>query len=128
MKFAILHHGGCSGTRFHYRISESGACQVDLPETDPGEHPLCIGIVLQGNADTSAPAPAQLDALRALLLNLKTRFPDIAVGGHRQIRGERTTCPGKHFPLSTLRGWASHELIVERDATFQALVDRQYRL
>ena len=126
MKFAILHHGGCQG-RFHYRIDASGKSHLDMSESEPGEHAACLGIQLEGNADVTAPNEAQLTALRKLLLALKSRYPHIQIGGHRQIRGEATTCPGKTFPLTSIRDWAGSELIIERDAALQDLVDRQYR-
>ena len=127
MKFAILHHDACGASRHHYRIDDSGAREVLRGETEPGELPQCIDIVLSGDADQHAPEPAQLDALRTLLRELKLRYPDIAVGGHRQIRGQRTTCPGRYFPLTELRDWSASELLVERDAALQDIVDRQYR-
>ena len=126
MKFAILHHGPCQG-RFHYRIDITGESHLEQPETQPGSHPNCLGIQLQGDADVAAPNEAQLTALRKLLLALKSRYPHIQIGGHRQIRGETTNCPGKAFPLASLRNWAGSELIIERDAALQDLVDRQYR-
>ena len=127
MKFAILHHGACNGTRFHYRIDSAGESHLELPEQEAGEHPNCLGILVDGNADRTAPTAAQLMALRALLLQLKSRYPHIRVGGHRQIRGETTTCPGKAFPLTDIRDWSSTELVIERDAALQDLIDRQYR-
>lgn len=128
MKFAILHHGACTGRRFHYRIDASGESILDIPENQPGEHRHCLGIKLEGDADATPPTAAQLATLRKLLLSLKSRYPDIQVGGHRQIRGATTTCPGKTFPLTDIRDWAGSELIVERDAALQDLVDKQYRL
>tara|TARA_A100001037_G_scaffold256261_1_gene242298 strand:- start:12055 stop:12441 length:387 start_codon:yes stop_codon:yes gene_type:complete len=127
LKFAILHHRGCAGTRFHYRIDPDGECRAALPESEPGEHPKCIGILIDADADAAVPSDAQMDALRTLLLQLKVRYPDIQMGGHRQIRGEDTTCPGKQFPLTAMREWAGHDLVVERDALLQDIVDAQYR-
>jgi N-acetyl-anhydromuramyl-L-alanine amidase AmpD len=128
VKFAILHHGACSGSRFHYRIDRAGESRLELAESDAGQHPGCIGIVVDGNADAAAPTEAQLAALRKLLLQLKSRYPDIQIGGHRQVRGETTSCPGKAFPLTAIRDWAGHDLIIERDNGLQDMIDRQYRL
>lgn len=127
MKFAILHHAACTGTRFHYRIGDDGGRAVELAETEVGERAQCIDIVVAGDCDVTGPSAAQLEAVRDLLRELKVRYPAIQVGGHRQIRGTQTTCPGRHFPLPELRDWSTGELVAERDAAMQALVDRQYR-
>ena len=127
LKFAILHHAACSGRRFHYCIHSSGERDVLLAESEPGEHAQCIGIMMAGDGDAAPPSPEQMAALRELLRELKARYPDLQVGGHRQIRGSTTTCPGQHFPLNELRHWSTGELIAERDAAMQDIVDRQYR-
>lgn len=126
MKFAILHHDRCHGTAFHYRIDASGATTRELADTEPGEHAKSIGIVIAGDLDTRPPSEIQLAALKSLLLALKKRYPDIQIGGHRQVRGDATTCPGKHFPLTALREWSKSELIAQRDAAMREEVDRQY--
>ena len=126
MKFAILHHSACPHGLPHYRIDSAGTTISESPEGEPGEHRKAIGIVLDGDLDARAPSPAQISALQTLLLQLKKRYPDIEIGGHRQVRGDDTTCPGKQFPLATLREWSKSDLIAQRDATMQAEVDRQY--
>jgi N-acetyl-anhydromuramyl-L-alanine amidase AmpD len=127
LKFAILHHGPCTGDRHHYRIDAAGCTHLQHAESEPGARPGCIDIEFTGDADAAPPTQAQVAALRKLALQLKSRYPDIQFGGHRQIRGAATTCPGKHFPLTSIRDWADTELIRERDAALQELIDRQYR-
>lgn len=126
LKFAILHHSACCGSLFHYRVDQAGATTSELAETQPGEHRKSIAIVLEGDFDAQTPTTEQVAALNALLLQLKKRYPDIEIGGHRQVRGDDTSCPGDQFPLAAIRQWAKSELIAQRDATMQAEVDRQY--
>ena len=126
MKFAILHHGECSESVFHYRIDAAGTTTPELSEAVAGAHRLAIGIVVEGDLETQPPTAAQLASLRVLLLQLKQRYPDIEIGGHRQVRGDDTTCPGKQFPLTALRQWAKSDLVAQRDASMQEEIDRQY--
>jgi N-acetyl-anhydromuramyl-L-alanine amidase AmpD len=126
LKFAILHHGACDAELFHYRIDRAGIITPETPETDPGAHRKSIGIVLNGDLDQAPPTPAQVSGLQTLLLQLKKRYPDIEVGGHRQVRGNATSCPGERFGLSGILRWAKSELIAQRDASMREEVDRQY--
>jgi len=126
LKFAILHHGECSESVFHYRIDTAGTTTPELPEAAAGAHRKAIGIVVEGDLDTQPPTSEQMSALHTLLLQLKQRYPDIEIGGHRQVRGDDTACPGKQFPLTALRQWAQSELVAQRDATMQEEIDRQY--
>ena len=126
MKFAILHHGACDAELFHYRIDRAGIITPEMLETEPGAHRKSIGIVLDGDLDHAPPTPEQVSGLQTLLLQLKKRYPDIEVGGHRQVRGNNTSCPGKRFGLTRIRRWAKSELIAQRDASMREEVDRQY--
>ena len=126
-KFALIHHGACADTAFHYRVTASGEAVPAVPETDRAGRAHCIEIVVEGDFDAGVPGSRQSKALRTLLLGLKTRYPSIAIGGHRQVRGEKTTCPGRRFPLKALLAWSKSGLIVERDAALEQDVERQYR-
>ncbi len=126
MKFVLLHHSACEGGRFHYRIDPAGGVESLLPESERGAHARSIGVVLSGDFNVTKPSEAQLETLRGLLLQIKLRHPDITVGGHRQVRGERTDCPGRRFPLTALRKWSADGLIEARDAAFTHAVERQY--
>ena len=126
MKFVLLHHSACEGGPFHYRIDATGGIENLLPESERGAHARSIGVVLSGDFNVTTPSEAQLGALRGLLLQIKLRHPHITVGGHRQVRGERTDCPGRRFPLTALRKWSAEGLIEARDAAFANAVERQY--
>lgn len=130
VKFVLLHHDACPRSprgRFHYRIDAEGGCRAELVETERGQHPRSIGVVLDGDFDAAPPSPAQLDALQRLLLALKLRYPAAELGAHRQIRGDRAaTCPGRRFPMAALAAWARVELPRARDAARQRSVEEQY--
>lgn len=63
-----------------------------------------IGICLVGNFEDLAPSSAQIGALTELVLYLKNDLlggrPQFMV--HREVDGNRTLCPGKHFPTSRM--------------------------
>ncbi|MFL2833727.1 MAG: LysM peptidoglycan-binding domain-containing protein [Coraliomargaritaceae bacterium] len=61
-----------------------------------------IGICLIGNFEKTHPSRKQLTAftqlmdwLQGVALGKKVHF-----AGHRELKGEQTVCPGKHFPLA----------------------------
>ena len=126
MKFALLHHTACDCGAMHYRIDPAGGVRNPLPESERGAHARAIGVALEGNFDLAPPGDAQLEALRGLLVKIKLRYPDIVIGGHRQVRGESTRCPGRCFPLQAVREWAADGLIAARDAAIAQAVERQY--
>ena len=127
MQFIIIHRASCEGGAFHYRIDIEGRIVSERPETESGQHPNCIGVALDGPLDDEAPSQAQLDALRSLTVELKIRYPSVRIGGHRQVRGEDTACPGKKFPLRDLLQWTRTGLIEQRDGALSDEVERQYR-
>lgn len=127
VKFVLLHHGACRHGRFHYRINAAGRCHAELSETEPGQHPRSIGVVLDGDFDAAPPAALQMEALQHLLLVLKLRYPAIEMGGHRQVRhDDEATCPGRQFPLAALSAWTRKELLQQRDAAQRRSVEAQY--
>ena len=126
-KFALIHHGACQEAAFHYRVTGAGETITGTSETERAGRAHCIEIVVEGDFAETGPEPAQMEALRALLLALKQRYPRIAVGGHRQVRGEDTSCPGRRFPLRALLEWSRSGLLAERDAALDTDVERQYR-
>ncbi len=126
VKFVLVHHGACDA-RVHYRISASGETVALLNESARATHANSIEITLDGSFAETPPDDRQTDALTDLLLELKQRYPDVVVGGHRQVRGSRTDCPGRRFPLRALLAWSRSGLIAARDAALQEEVDRQYR-
>ena len=127
VKFVLLHHGGCLGGGFHYRIDADGGVRAELEESERGQHARSIAVVVDGDFDDVAPSEAQLDALRDLLLKLKLRYPTAEIGAHRQVRsGAQTTCPGKRFPMRALAEWSRNELLSERDAVLRRDFESQY--
>jgi len=62
-----------------------------------------IGIALIGHFDRQPPTPAQLASLRQLIAHLRIahRIPAGGLVGHGDIKS--TACPGKLFPLATLK-------------------------
>ncbi len=126
-KFALIHHGACADAAFHYRVTGAGETLAGASESERAGRAHCIEIVVEGDFDDGAPSDRQSEALRTLLLELKTRYPRIVVGGHRQVRRQETTCPGRRFPLRALLAWSRSGLIVERDAALEEEVERQYR-
>ncbi len=125
IKFVLIHHAACDG-RVHYRISEMGETVVVLSESERASHANSIEIGLEGFFSETPPGDLQIEALKDLLLAIKQRYPDVVVGGHRQVRGARTDCPGRKFPLKALLGWTRSGLIKARDAALQDEVERQY--
>lgn len=127
VRFVLLHGGGCPGGAFHYRIDKDGACRAELAEAERGQHPRSIGVALDGDFDVAAPSPAQIAALKALLLELKLRYPEWELGAHRQVRGgPKTTCPGRRFPMKALVAWSRSELLRERDDFHRRSIEEQY--
>ena len=127
VKFVLLHHGACSGDHFHYRIAADGEVRAGLDEAERGQHPRSIGVVVDGDFDVDTPAAVQIDALKGLLLTLKLRYPDVALGAHRQVRGEEpTTCPGRRFPMKALAAWSRDELLRQRQDVLTRDFEAQY--
>ena len=125
IKFVLIHHAACD-SRLHYRLSETGQTEALLPESERASHANSIEIGLEGSFSATPPGDRQIGALKDLLLQIKQRYPDVAFGGHRQVRGVRTQCPGRRFPLKSLLAWTRSGLIAARDAALQDEVERQY--
>ena len=128
VRFALIHHGACAvAGRCHHRIAASGQVVAELAETERGPHAQSVAIALAGDFDVEAPGAAQLEGLERLLLELTLRYPALAVGAHRQVRGEApTTCPGRLFPMRALIEWSRTELPRQRDLALAREVERQY--
>lgn len=127
VKFILLHHSACRGTGFHYRIDADGRVNAELDESERGQHPRSIGVVVDGDFDAHIPSDAQLAALRKLLLKLKLRYPAVELGAHRQVRGSvQTTCPGRRFPMKALAEWSRTGLLDERDEVLRRDFEAQY--
>ena len=113
--------------QFHYTIRVDGTVDSHLSEDEKGQHPKSIGIKVEGDFDEQSPYDSQIASLKKFLLELKLRYPQIAIGAHRQVRGDsKTTCPGRRFPMNALREWAKSELIEQRDEFIRTTVESQY--
>jgi N-acetyl-anhydromuramyl-L-alanine amidase AmpD len=65
-----------------------------------------IGICLVGNFNKTSPTSRQMQALVKLVRFLQARYkiPTSRIYGHGTTPGARVTdCPGKRFPMSTLK-------------------------
>lgn len=127
-KFVLLHHSNCYRDSFHYRIDADGTLVHLTPDDVRSQHPNAIGVQLIGNFDHESVKPVQIQALKRLLLELKLRYPAVELGGHRQVRGDKTTtCPGRRFPMRALHEWAASNLLDERDDVLRDVIESQYR-
>ena len=63
-----------------------------------------IGICLVGNFEKTHPSKKQLDAFTQLMdwLQGDVLGKRVDFAGHRELKGEQTICPGKHFPLAAM--------------------------
>lgn len=99
---------GFTGIGYHRYITKKGVIHIGRPLWAMGAHTLhwnhCIGICCEGNYDLEKTMPkAQLMALKWQVRAFRKRYPGIVVRGHREMPGNATSCPGKHFPLGKLR-------------------------
>lgn len=90
---------------YHFVIRRNGRVEKGRPEDVVGAHveghnSNSIGICLVGGVKEGAPGkaqnnftPAQFAALAELLRDLKTRYPQAEVRGHRDFVGVRKSCP-----------------------------------
>lgn len=102
------HQGqGWIGIGYHYVIRANGAIERGRPEDSIGSHAGpqgngdSIGIVLTGNFQAGKPTTAQIDSLVKLIKDLRSRYGDLKVIGHKDVMA--TACPGKNFPWAELR-------------------------
>lgn len=122
---------GWSDIGYHYGIERVGKgllLQVGRPESQPGAHTKemhmngkSLGICVVGNFDL---APPGLEVLRFLAEIVKRKIeeygiPVQSVLGHREVgamagfdwkKGQYKSCPGKYFPMDTLRAILAGEL------------------
>ena len=64
-----------------------------------------IGICLVGNFQNGTCTERQVQSLKKLTENLRAQYgiPVAAVRAHKEMPGEHTLCPGKHFPMKRFR-------------------------
>ena len=107
-----------NGLAYHFLIGngiDAGDGEIEIgprwQKQQPGGHvknhlnnQTAIGICLIGNFEKTHPSRKQLaaftqlmDWLQRVALGKKVHF-----AGHRELKGEQTVCPGKHFPLARM--------------------------
>ena len=98
---------GWSGIGYHFVVRANGTIERGRPELAIGAHAGSagngdsIGVVLTGNFETGKPTAAQMDSLASLIKDLRSRYGNLAVIGHKDVMA--TACPGKNFPWDELR-------------------------
>lgn len=99
-----------AGIGYHYVIYPDGSIWRGRPEWARGSHAYQdpehdanidgIGICLIGNFQTGKPTDVQMKSLVWLIRDIRSRFPGIAVIGHKHVMP--TACPGANFPWKEL--------------------------
>jgi len=97
-----------------------------MAEADQSAHRKTIAIGLAGNCAEVADDDPQLVALRELLAGIHRRYPAITLGGHRQIRGSHTDCPGPAFPLARIHAWWGGAMLAAHDVWFEEVLASAY--
>lgn len=93
---------GWAGIAYHYFVTLDGTIYRGRPEDMQGGHTKgynerSIGICAEGNFETETMSDAQREALRALVLDIRSRYPGIDVVRHKDLAA--TACPGKNYPF-----------------------------
>lgn len=93
---------GWSGIGYHYYVRKDGSIYRGRPEDTVGGHTsgynyCSIGICAEGNFEVDVMSDAQRDAIRALVLDIRTRYPDTQTIRHKDVAA--TACPGKNYPF-----------------------------
>lgn len=112
--FRALHRGvfGWDDIGYHFVIgngtySEDGEVEKGRPITVIGAHSRgnnrdSIGICLVGNFEITKPTGKQLTSLGHLLKELTPHISltEDCIKLHRNMKGNKTLCPGKNLPMS----------------------------
>lgn len=133
-----IHKGNnWSGIGYHYYVRKNGEINRGRPEWAVGAHVLdhnshTIGVCVEGNYATETAMPAaQLAALRALVADLRKRYPAAQVRRHSDYMA--TACPGQYYPFDEIVKYEEEEEMVRYNtvdempayyrAEAQALID-----
>lgn len=96
-----------SGIGYHYFVRKDGTIYRGRPENKMGAHVsgmnnCSLGICAEGNYDIETTMPtAQYNAIVELIADIKTRYPNAKVVGHRDIGS--SDCPGRYYPLDRIK-------------------------
>lgn len=93
---------GWSGIGYHYYIRKDGSIYRGRPEEMVGGHTsgynyCSIGVCAEGNFEMDVMSDAQREAIRALVLDIRTHYPDTQTIRHKDVAA--TACPGKNYPF-----------------------------
>lgn len=93
---------GWSGIGYHYYVRKDGSIYRGRPEEMVGGHTsgynyCSIGVCAEGNFETESMSDAQREAIRALVLDIRTRYPDTQTIRHKDVAA--TACPGMNYPF-----------------------------
>lgn len=124
-RFIILHGGECTCSA-HWIIDAAGGRSAALPEGQTARFRDAIEVRVAGAFTALEAADPRMDALKVLLTEIRRRFPDIQFGGHRQVRGSQTNCPGADFPLAQITAWWNGPMTAASDRFFDDLVAGAY--
>ena len=100
---------------YHYVIRRNGTVENGRPLNMPGAHATgfnanSIGICLVGGIDARGRpehnySATQMEALRNLVVSLRTQFPAVRVAGHKDVNPKSKP----HCPMFDVRAWAAKE-------------------
>jgi N-acetyl-anhydromuramyl-L-alanine amidase AmpD len=95
-----VNNNGWAGIGYHFYIRKDGIIYRGRPEKYVGAHcenynSVSIGICLEGNFEIEQPTNEQLQSLSELIHNLKQKYGNVQVVGHRDLNA--TACPGKNL-------------------------------
>ena len=123
-KFIVLHHragtgdvqsihnthlaNGWAGIGYHFYIRKDGSVYSGRPLETIGAHCTnynnnSIGVCCEGNFENDTMSQAQLNAVQELILYLKSVYPNAGIKRHSDFN--KTACPGKNFPYSSIIGY-----------------------
>jgi len=96
---------GWAGIAYHYYVRQDGTIYRGRPENVRGGHTTnwnycSIGVCFEGNFESETMSQAQLEAGRELIADIRSRYPAITVGKHKQY--QQTACPGRNFPFDEM--------------------------
>ena len=111
---------GWAGIAYHYFVRKNGEVVRGRPEHTVGGHTygknsISLGICFEGDFQQETMPKAQMLSGAELVGELRQRYPQAKVTGHRDV-GE-TSCPGKYFPFEEVANGMSYE-------QFEAFMER----
>lgn len=95
-----INNNGWAGIGYHFYIRKDGTIYRGRPEKYVGAHcenynSVSLGICCEGNFEIEQPTEKQLQSLSELIHNLKQKYGNVQVIGHRDLNA--TACPGKNL-------------------------------